>query len=62
LLGLDLSSDALSRGTTMLGQESVVSIHSGQDLVERYRETWLERARPGGLEESANLLRDALAR
>ena len=62
LLGLDLSSDALSRGTSMLGPESVVSIHSGQDLVDRYRETWLERARPGGLEESANLLRDALAR
>jgi hexosaminidase len=62
LLGLDLSSDALSRGTRMLGQESVVSIHTGQDLVDRYRETWLERARPGGLEESASLLRDALAR
>ncbi len=62
LLGLDLSSNALRKGATILGPESVVSTHSGQDLVERYRGTWLERARPGGLEESANLLRDALAR
>ena len=64
LLGLDLSSHALSKGTRLcLGKNPpMFSIHTDRDLVDRYRETWLERARPGGLEESANLLRDALAR
>ena len=62
LLGLDLSSHALSKGLAMLGKESADILYSSQDLVDRYRETWLERARPGGLEESANLLRNALAR
>ena len=62
LLGLDLSSHSLSRGLDMLGKESADSLHSEHDLVDRYRETWLERARPGGLQESADLLRHALAR
>ncbi|SVD59456.1 uncharacterized protein METZ01_LOCUS412310, partial [marine metagenome] len=62
LLGLDISSHALSKGLAMLGKESADVLYSDRDLVDRYRETWLERARPGGLEESANLLRDALAR
>lgn len=62
LLGLDLSSHSLSRGLDMLGKESADSLHSDRDLVDRYRETWLERARPGGLQESADLLRHALAR
>jgi hypothetical protein len=59
---LDLSSHALSKGLAMLGQESADILYSEQDLVDRYRETWLEQARLGGLEESANLLRDSLAR
>jgi hexosaminidase len=62
LLGLDLSSHSLSRGLAMLGKESADSLHSEHDLVDRYRKTWLERARPGGLQESADLLRHALAR
>ena len=62
LLGLDLSYHALNNGLTMLGKEPAETRHSDRDLINRYRKTWMERAREGGLEESANLLMRALNR
>ena len=62
LLGVDLSSHALSHGQSLLGESSPGDLPSVDELPARYEKLWLKRARPGGLPESRELLEKALAR
>jgi hypothetical protein len=62
LLGVDLSAHALAHGQSLLGADSPDELPSPEELPVRYEKLWLERARPGGLDESLDLLERALVR
>lgn len=65
LLGADLSAHALAKGQEILGAASSSAspeLPPADTLPERYETLWLERARPGGLAESSDLLLAALQR
>ncbi|MFP6887894.1 MAG: family 20 glycosylhydrolase, partial [Opitutales bacterium] len=61
LLGLDVSAYGLSRGQRLLGKTPPADLPSAKELASRYESIWLERARPGGLAESVELLEEGLA-
>ena len=61
LLGLDVSAYGLSRGQRLLGETPPTDLPQAKELVSRYESIWLERARPGGLAESVELLEEGLA-
>jgi hypothetical protein len=61
-LGIDFSIFALEKSMgILLGRETLPSTNPDA-MIERYDALWLERARPGGLTESKQLLKEALKR
>ncbi len=59
-LGVALSRLALQYGQSLMGVSSKNTSCTANQLLDRFRSNWLRHARPGGLEESAALLSEAL--
>jgi hypothetical protein len=60
-LGIKLSTIALEKGIALLEGNQVPKLHQENELFSTYEELWLVRARPGGLSESIELLKESIA-
>jgi hypothetical protein len=54
--GIELSTLALKKGIKLLGGKEWKKLSLDHPLFANYQKNWLSRARPGGLEESLNIL------
>ena len=61
-LGIELSKLALQKGIGLMGGNKFQKLPNDHDLFSFYQELWLARAREGGMDESIQILRDAVSR
>ena len=60
-LGIELSKLALQKGIGLMGGNKFQKLPNDHDLFSFYQELWLARAREGGMDESIQILRDAIS-
>ena len=58
-LGIELSLLSLQKGISLMTSFSSPQ-YNAKEIVKRFENNWMQKARPGGLEESSMLLTDAL--
>lgn len=59
-LGIKLSTIALEKGIALLEGRNIPKIPKEHELFSLYEKLWLSRARPGGMNESIEILKEAL--